>query len=291
MTKNGAQQFEDSLYAQYAEWGVDFIKNDCVYGNNYVSDQIMSVAKAITNSKREMVYSLSPGNYGPPAQHAEAIHNYTNMYRLTQDDWDNYDDIVQHFQVVAEHAAAGLIGATGHNGLSFPDSDMLPFGYITSPGSTKGPYKWTSLSKGQQRIQFTLWCIARSPLMFGGEVMALKNDSFTLDLLTNTLALSVNMDSSNNRQLASSEYNNNNPVAIKWAAAQKGGKFYVAFFNAAGSKARDMNATLDEITAGNGLKSCQMTDIWTGKTGNTGSTVQVNVASEDVAFLYLDNCS
>jgi len=26
----GGQLFYDSLYGQYADWGVDFIKNDCV---------------------------------------------------------------------------------------------------------------------------------------------------------------------------------------------------------------------------------------------------------------------
>eukprot|EP01084_Bolivina_argentea_P161978 281900_1 len=292
MSKNGAQQFENSLYEQYAEWGVDFIKNDCVYGNNYVLDQIQSVSQAITNSEREMVYSLSPGNYGPPTQHAEQTHNYTNMYRLTEDDWDNYGDVTKHFQVVAQHSAAGLIGATGHNGLSWPDSDMLPFGYITSPGSTKGPYKMTSLKQGQQRIQFTLWCIARSPLMFGGQVMALKSDSFTLDLLTNKYALSVNSDSTNNRQLSSSVYDkNNNPIDIKWAAQQTSGKYFVAFFNVAGNEQRNMNATLSEITMSNSLKSCQSTDVWSGNNQNVGNVIVVNVKSEDVVFLYLENCS
>ena len=47
------------------------------YGNNFVGDQIDSVSQAIEHSGREMVYSLSPGNYGPPEQHAELIHNYT----------------------------------------------------------------------------------------------------------------------------------------------------------------------------------------------------------------------
>eukprot|EP00483_Globobulimina_turgida_P003837 UN03845 len=128
--------------------------------------------------------------------------------------------------------------------------------------------------------------------MFGGEVMALQNDAFTLDLLTNKMALSVNMESTNNRQLASSIYDRSgNPVAIKWAATQSGGKYYVAFFNVAGNNVRNMNATLSEITKDNNLKSCQSTDIWTGKTANYGNPIVVNVASQDTTFLYLQNCS
>ena len=33
------QAFYDSIYAQYADWGVDFIKNDCVFGNQFVPEQ------------------------------------------------------------------------------------------------------------------------------------------------------------------------------------------------------------------------------------------------------------
>lgn len=45
----------------------------------------------------------------------------------------------------------------------------------------------------------TLWCIARSPLMFGGNLP--KNDAFTDSLITNEEVLAVNQKSANNRQL------------------------------------------------------------------------------------------
>jgi len=289
MNKNGSQQFENSLYQQYSEWKVDFIKNDCVYGGNYVPDQIESVSKAIVLSGREMVYSLSPGNYAGPSIMAQFIHNITNMYRLTGDDWDKYSDITQHFNVVAEHAKANLIGASGKNGLSWPDSDMLPFGLISTPGTASGPTRMTNLTPGQQRIQFTLWCIARSPLMFGGVAFALSNDSFTRELITNKMALSVNYNSTDNRQLASSTYNDNNPIAIKWAATQ-GNDYYVALFNVDGSKMRTMNVSLNEVT-NNVWRSCDYTDIWESKTGKTGTDITMNVALQDVTFLFLENCS
>ena len=56
----------------------------------------------------------------------------------------------------------------------------------------------------------TLWCIARSPLIMGGNMP--KNDDFTLALLTNDEVLAVNQNSMNNRQL----FNTNNTVA--WIA-------------------------------------------------------------------------
>merc|ERR1712173_553604 len=141
-------------------------------------------------------------------------------------------------------------------------------------------------------MQFTLWCIARSPLMFGGEVMALANDTFTLDLLTNALALSVNAQSGNNRELASSEYDaQGNPIVIKWAAEQDDGRqYFVAFFNVKGGDARSMNATLAEISMDSNLKNCSSTNVWTGENAKYDDEIIVNVASQDVVFLYLDAC-
>ena len=192
--------------------------------------------------------------------------------------------------VVAEHAAANLIGATGKDGLSWPDSDMLPFGLISTPGTASGPTRMTNLTPGQQRIQFTLWCIARSPLMFGGVAYALSNDTFTRDLITNKMALSVNYNSTDNRQLASSIYNGNTPIAIKWAASQGFGNYYLALFNVDGNNMREMNVTLNEVT-NNVWTNCDYTDIWNNKTGKVGTEINVNVPSQDVTFLFLQNCS
>jgi hypothetical protein len=61
LTHPAGQAYYDSIYAQYAEWGVDFIKNDCVFGNQFVPDQIKAQSKSILKTKRPIVYSLSPG--------------------------------------------------------------------------------------------------------------------------------------------------------------------------------------------------------------------------------------
>ena len=90
----GGQLFYDSLYSQYAEWGVDFIKNDCVYAN-YVPDQIDGVSRAIEHSGRRMLFSLSPGS--DDNSMAARIVNETNMYRVTDDTWDRWPSIYSHF--------------------------------------------------------------------------------------------------------------------------------------------------------------------------------------------------
>lgn len=84
MSHPAAQTFYNSLYKQYAEWGVDFIKNDCVFGD-FVLDQIRATSTAIEESGRMMLYSLSPGMANLTA--AKEVTPITNMYRITGDTW------------------------------------------------------------------------------------------------------------------------------------------------------------------------------------------------------------
>lgn len=91
----GGQLFYDSLYSQYADWGVDFIKNDCVYAQ-FVPDQIDAVSAAIEHSGRRMLYSLSPGS--SDLTMAARTVNETSMYRVTDDTWDRWgNSISNHF--------------------------------------------------------------------------------------------------------------------------------------------------------------------------------------------------
>ena len=60
LTKDGGQEYYNSLFELYAEWGVDYIKvDDIVYP--YHADEIEAVHKAIVNCGRPIVLSLSPG--------------------------------------------------------------------------------------------------------------------------------------------------------------------------------------------------------------------------------------
>src|SRR5690606_29154471 len=71
----------------------------------------------------------------------------------------------------------------------------------------------------------TLWSIARSPLIFGGDMTRL--DDRALKLLTNAEVLKVNQHSTNNRQLSRKD------DLIVWAAEVPDSDHqYLALFNA-----------------------------------------------------------
>ncbi|GLT74601.1 hypothetical protein SLA2020_463890 [Shorea laevis] len=197
-TKMGAgRAFLRSLFQQYVEWGVDFVKHDCVFGDDLELDQISSVSEILGKLGRPIVYSLSPGTHATPAM-AKDVHGLTNMYRITSDDWDNWGDVESHFNVARDFAAANMIGANGLLGMSWPDLDMLPLGWLTDPDANEGPHRASKLTLDEQRTQMTLWAMARSPLFFGGDLRRI--DDQTYNLITNSELLGINAFSSNNTE-------------------------------------------------------------------------------------------
>ncbi|KAJ7945458.1 Alpha-galactosidase [Quillaja saponaria] len=197
-TKLGAgRAFLRSLYEQYAEWGVDFVKHDCVFGDDLDINEISYVSEVLKQLNRPILYSLSPGTSVTPAM-AKDVSGLVNMYRITGDDWDSWGDVAAHFDVTRDFSTANMIGAKGLLGKSWPDLDMLPLGWLTDPGSNEGPHRQCRLNLDEQRTQMTLWSMAKSPLMFGGHVR--KIDQATFDIITNPTLLEINTYSSHNME-------------------------------------------------------------------------------------------
>nr|GMD24628.1 Glycoside hydrolase [Ipomoea batatas] len=197
-TKTGAgRAFLRSLYQQYADWGVDFVKHDCVFGSDLDLDEITVVSEVLKELNHPITYSLSPGVDATPAL-AKEVSGLVNMYRVTGDDWDTWEDVASHFNVARDMAAAGLIGTEGLQGKSWPDLDMLPFGWLTDPGSNEGPHRHSNLTQTEKETQMTLWSMAKSPIMYGGDMRRISVRD--LALITNPTLLEINWFSSNNKE-------------------------------------------------------------------------------------------
>ncbi|KAG9446549.1 hypothetical protein H6P81_012677 [Aristolochia fimbriata] len=197
-TESGAgKAFLRSLYQQYAEWGVDFVKHDCIFGDDLDVKEISIVSEALKELDRPVIYSLSPGTSAAPGM-AKEVAKFVNMYRVTADDWDRWEDVESHFNVARDFAASNLIGANGLKGKSWPDLDMLPLGWLTDPSVNEGPHRTCRLNPDEQKTQMTLWSIAKSPLMFGGDLTHI--DQSTLSLITHPILLEINSFSTNNKE-------------------------------------------------------------------------------------------
>jgi len=185
------QAYYDSMIALYAKWGLDFLKVDCISDHPYRVSEIRQIAEAIRKSGRPIVLSLSPG----PTQleHADEVAKYAQMWRITNDHWDAWKferhtpdgypmGIAGEFDVIAQWAPHA---GPGH----WPDADMLPEGWI-GPHPGMGEARQSRLTPDEQRTEFTLWAIARSPLILGGNLT--KLDDFTRSLMTNEAILGAN---------------------------------------------------------------------------------------------------
>jgi hypothetical protein len=184
-TKPGGQEYYDSIFEMAAAWGVDFVKVDDL-SRPYDAVQLAEVEairKAIDKTGREIVFSTSPGE--TPLDQGKHVATHTNMWRISDDFWDAWPQLMAQFKRLHDWTPHRLPGA-------WPDADMLPLGEI-------GLGRKTKFTPDEQMTMMSLWFIARSPLMHGGDMT--KTDDHTLSLLTNDEALAVNRSSSNNRQL------------------------------------------------------------------------------------------
>lgn len=250
MSKPGAQAWYDSVFALLAAWELDYIKVDDIAAlhsntdNRYQAQEIEAIRKAIDKCGRPMVLSLSPGP--APLDKAEHFKSHANLWRVSNDVWDKWGDILLEFDFAAQWAPHS---GPGH----WPDADMLPLGRI-GIRAERGDARDPNLTPDEQRTMLTLWYIARSPLMFGGDLPTTKKDM--IDLITNDEALAVDQHCTNSRQL----YRDNGRIA--WVADVPGSKDkYVALFNISGEP-----LTVDVRMQDVGLAGkCSARDLWLRK--------------------------
>jgi hypothetical protein len=211
MSKPGAQAYYDSVLGLIASWGVDYIKVDDM-SRPYHEHQreIEAVRAAIDHSGRPIVLSLSPGETALDA--ADHVSRNANLWRISDDFWDNWKSLEEQFARLEKWNPHRVPGA-------WPDADMLPLGVLELGKRS------THFNVPEQTTVMTLWSIARSPLMFGGDMTRL--DAPTLALLTNDEVLAVNQRSVNNRPLF------DRGGLIAWTADVPGSPDkYLALFNA-----------------------------------------------------------
>jgi alpha-galactosidase len=232
-TKPGAQEYYDSLIKLYADWGVDYIKvDDILARDKYHSWDVEALNKAIEKCGRPIVLSLSPGG-GAKLEQAEHLKQYPNLWRISADFWDSWEQLEEQFDLCAQWAPHIT---PGH----WPDADMLTLGRLGRRGPENQMDRISNFTKDEQCTLMTLWSIFRSPLMMGGDLNYL--DHFTRDLLTNREVLEVNQNSTNNRQL----FRRGNHVA--WVADVPGSRDkYVAAFNLGEDPETPVYISLDDV--------------------------------------------
>ncbi|HXU62593.1 MAG TPA: putative Ig domain-containing protein [Polyangia bacterium] len=226
------QAWYDALFAQYAQWGIDFVKIDDMLNNStrvYHQAEANAIRSAVNKTGRAIVISFSPGPDDPSwlPSSVSNLNQNAEMWRVVDDFWDYsaITDLAGVFRAAATwQAAAGLVA--GH----WPDTDMLPLGYL-GPRCEWHASGETTLTHNQQVAIMSLWSVFPSPLVFGGNVQSLTTDAtsgpWTLALLTNEEVLSVNQDALGAHAKRISQQGSTEV----WARNLDGGRKAVALFN------------------------------------------------------------
>ena len=270
-----AQAWYDLMIETYASWGMDYIKVDDLSAPEYRTGEVEMLRNAIdkvhNQTGHEIVLSTSPGptadidnNFTLNPTIANHVENHANMWRITNDLWDDWGHVYPMFQRAHNWTPHR---DNGH----FPDNDMLPLGRLGIRAHV-GSDRMSNLTQDEQRTLMSFWSITRSPLMFGGDLPS--NDSFTLSLLNNPEVLEVNQKSSNNQQL----FRTGEHVA--WMADAPGGGKYLAVFNL--KDANDgFNALLNEASF--------VSELITASTPGRSTPIDVDITGKDRLYLLVDD--
>ena len=184
-SSHGEFKFDAQDVAQWAAWGIDYLKYDWSPNDE---ESTRRMAGALAAGGRDIVYSLSNSarlNLAPLL--VEAV----NAYRTTgdiRDEWWTRQSEQNGYMGIRDiwkfHEPWAEFIRPGH----FPDPDMLVVGKV-GWGGTPHP---TRLTPDEQYSHISLWCLWSAPLLIGCPIEEMS--PFTAGLLTNAEVLAVNQD-------------------------------------------------------------------------------------------------
>ncbi len=271
----GARVYYESLFALYASWGAEFVKVDDIANTEYTPHnpyaarrEIELIRDAIDACGRPMVLSLSPGP--APIEQAEHLRTHANMWRLTGDFWDGWEQLYRMFDTCHRWSPYVSPGC-------WPDCDMLPLGLLAVCNNpARQTARPTNFTPEEQRTMLTLWCIFRSPLMLGCELRAL--DEATLRLITNREVLGLLKNTAGARQLTRTG------DTVIWGSSDDEGRAVAAFFNLS---CAETHPSLPLARLGS-FRTAAVRDLWRGaELGTVSGHVGVTLPPHGAALLRL----
>ena len=275
------QAYYDSIARLYAGWGVDLLKVDCIAAPRFKAEELVMLRKALDKTGRTIALSTSPGE--PSIEHAEELQKSAQQWRISNDIWDLWHNEAAYPQGLGDQFAR--VAYWNHTRLPghWPDADMLPLGELR-PAPGWGKPRTSRLTADEQQTMLTLWAIARSPLMIGGN-LPLSSPALTT-LLTNPEVIEVDQHSSENTAAVQ------RPDAAVWTAraaatnSSTAGDHYVAVFNLK-DEARTLDFTLDDLGLAPG--TYHVRDLWRHSTRPDLSTLHVALPAHGSTLLRLSH--
>jgi alpha-galactosidase len=173
----GSQGYEFQDAAQYAAWGVDYLKYDwCHTGTRDAREAYTLMSDALRATGRPIVLSMCEWGISKPWLWAR---NVGNLWRTTgdiKDGWEGHPG--GHHSVLSildQQVGLESFSGPGH----WNDPDMLEVG---NGGMTESEY----------RAHFSLWAMLAAPLMAGNDISNM--DESTKAILLNREIIAIDQD-------------------------------------------------------------------------------------------------
>ena len=173
----GSRGYEFQDAAQYAAWGVDYLKYDwCNTSTQDAKASYTIMAQALRATGRPIVFSMCEWGTAKPWLWAAGI---GNLWRTTGDITDKWNGKHGYslglMDIVDLQAGIGEYAGPGH----WNDPDMLEVG---NGGMTTEEY----------RTHFSMWAIFAAPLIAGNDLAHMSAD--TKSILTNKEVIAIDQD-------------------------------------------------------------------------------------------------
>jgi alpha-galactosidase len=224
----------------YAEWGVDFIKEDwCFTDGLDTRTQYQIMSDAIKETGRPMLLSLCEWGVSSPWEWAEGI---GAMWRTTSDIQDCFDCVrnwggAGWVPLLEKNAELAPYAGPGH----WNDPDMLEVGNQT-------------LTPVECRSHFAMWCMLAAPLMAGNNISTMKDT--IRDILTAPEIIAIDQDPLG---IQGTRIRNDAGLQV-WQKPLHDGSIAVALLNLTDVSV-PMSVTLEEIGFKKGVSS-SVRDLW-----------------------------
>jgi alpha-galactosidase len=247
----GALGHETSDAAQFASWGVDYLKYDNC--NNQGVDAVQrytAMRDALAATGRPIVYSICEWGQSTPKVWTWGA-NVGNLWRTTGDISDNWSSMISRVHTNDDLAQ---FAGPGH----WNDPDMLEVG---NGGMTDAEY----------RSHFSLWAMMAAPLLIGSDVRTAS--AATLTILKNADMVAVDQDSLGKQATIVSSSGG----LVVYGKQLSNGDRAVALLNETAATAT-VATTASAIGLG-GSSSYSLKDLWSKSSRTTTGAISASVPS------------
>lgn len=276
-SRSGTWDFEEKDAQRYAEWEIDFVKQDYCWTTteNWWKPAPQSVGMfrytkfrdALLKTGRPMVYSQCSWGKIKEWEWADTV---ANMWRTTNDielGFPHIKSIITQQENIWQKSKPG----------AWNDPDMMQVG--------------NGMTKEQDQVHFGMWAMLAAPLIMGNDLRTMSNQ--TLQILTNADAIAVDQDSLGiQARVMKLHATTADGKAQVWARPLVNGRA-VAFYNAT-KVAQTMSFTLAELNKPEWIPNFEwkagmtgnIRDIWGAQNMGvySGGTFTATVPPESMKF-------